>query len=70
MLNKKMDEYVTRVENDAYELGISVGRSQERERILGLLENFQTQFGTESCWDAIYSEGFDECLALIKGENE
>jgi hypothetical protein len=33
MLDKKLDEYVTRVENDAYELGVSVGRRQERERI-------------------------------------
>jgi hypothetical protein len=33
MLDKKLNEYVTRVENDAYELGISVGKHQERERI-------------------------------------
>lgn len=33
MLDKKLDEYVTRVENDAYELGMSVGRNQERELI-------------------------------------
>lgn len=33
MLDKEMDEYVTRVENNAYELGISVGKHQERERI-------------------------------------
>ena len=33
MLDKKLNEYVTRVEDQAYEFGISVGRRQERERI-------------------------------------
>lgn len=44
----------------------------ERRRIIALLEDFQTQFGTG--WDTVYSEGFAsgiaECLALIKGEND
>jgi hypothetical protein len=48
------------------------GRRAERERILGLLTDLKTEFGTG--WDTVYSEGFAkaiaECLALVKGENE
>jgi hypothetical protein len=55
-------------QNFAWEQGIL----HERERIIELIEDFQTQFGTG--WDTVYSEGFasgiGECLALIKGENE
>lgn len=53
------------------ETKIARAELSERRRIIALLEDFQTQFGTG--WDTVYSEGFasgiGECLALIKGEN-
>lgn len=64
MLDKKLDEYVTRVENDAYELGISVGKSQERERIVELVEHWlvnDEQHIPRLC-------GGCEFVARIKGE--
>ena len=44
MLDKEMDEYVTRVEDQAYEIGVSVGRSQERRR---LMENYIAELKEE-----------------------
>ena len=58
MLDKEMDEYVTRVENNAYELGISVGKHQERERIIELLER------------AVMTVNMEWIVALIKEEND
>ena len=52
MLDKKLDEYVTRVENDAYELGISVGKNQERERIVDLLKDTHIERACEVMHDA------------------
>jgi hypothetical protein len=54
VLDKKLDEYVTRVENDAYELGISVGKHQERERIYQQILDIDPE-GT-------YSEGWCEFI--------
>jgi hypothetical protein len=34
MLDKKMDGYVTRAEDQAYEIGVSVGKSKERRRLM------------------------------------
>lgn len=65
MLDKKLDEYVTRVENDAYELGISVGKNQERERIIELVEHWlvnDEQHIPRLC-------GGCDFIALIKGES-
>jgi hypothetical protein len=67
MLDKKLDEYVTRVENDAYELGISVGKSQERERIIKLLEGVAY---LEDNGDEMIAEFKSDLISLIKGENE
>lgn len=70
MLDKKLDEYVTRVENDAYELGISVGKRQERERIIKLLESESMRYilGYPVFDDRI--EDWGKLLTIIKGEND
>lgn len=47
MLDKKMDEYVTRVENDAYELGMSAGKHKERERILDIIDEARSVLLTD-----------------------
>jgi low affinity Fe/Cu permease len=65
MLDKKLDEYVTRVENDAYELGISVGKSQERRRIVDLLESIAYK---DEDGDEMIGEFKSDLIALIKGE--
>jgi hypothetical protein len=51
-------EEVDQIENKAYEVGVSIGASQERERITALLE----------AWVADDYGDFDKTLALIKGE--
>ena len=53
-------EEVDRIENKAYEVGVGIGASQERERIITLLE----------AWVADDYGDFDKTLALIKGENK
>lgn len=70
MLDKKLDEYVTRVENNAYELGLSVGKDRERERILAILESEDMAYVLRY---PIYDDRFDDwekLLSVIKGENE
>lgn len=69
-------EEVDRIENKAYEVGVGIGASQERERIIALLETLNIH-----CIDCM-SEQFDELglpkaeytidrlIALIKGENK
>jgi hypothetical protein len=55
-------EEVDQIENKAYEVGVGIGASQERERIIALLNSY--------C-DA-NRHAFCECpafIALIKGEN-
>jgi hypothetical protein len=67
MLDKKLDEYVTRVENQAYEFGISVGRNQERERIIELLESLAYIDGDG---DEMIGEFKSDLVSLIKGESD
>jgi hypothetical protein len=67
MLDKKLDEYVTRVENQAYEFGISVGRNQERERIIELLESLAYIDGDG---DEMIGEFKADLVSLIKGESD
>jgi hypothetical protein len=81
MLDKKLDEYVTRVENDAYELGVSVGKNQERERIIELLDGVKLEWW-QTDWE-FYRENaqnperdepivydlMHRLIALIKGES-
>lgn len=75
MLDKKLDEYVTRVENDAYELGISVGKNKERERIIKLIEDYLNDKLIDVDGNTIWSSyqdwsGLREAIKLINGENE
>lgn len=67
MLDKKMDEYITRVEEGAYELGISVGRNQERERILGILIRNGAE---EGFYDQETPENYLEVLNEIRGRSQ
>ena len=55
-------EEVDRIEEKAYEVGVGIGASQERERIIALLEEHRA-IGYEE--DITH----DKLLALIKGEN-
>lgn len=67
MLDKKLDEYVTRVENEAYEFGVSVGRNQERERILGILIRRGAE---EGFYSEKTPENYLEILDEIRGSRE
>ena len=69
-MSDRMDR-IREFAEEARQYDIELGREWERERILNLLYDFKTNFGTG--WDTVYSEGFAsgiaECIALIKGEN-
>lgn len=63
-------EEVTRIEDKAYEVGVGIGASQERERIIALLETYWdepcgTPFDPEHCVDC---GTIGQLIALIKGE--
>jgi len=61
-------EEVDRIENKAYEVGVGIGASQERERIIALLE--ATRPSLSSVLDQEEALLLDFYIALIKGENE
>ena len=67
MLDKKLDEYVTRVEDQAYEFGVSVGRNQERKRIIELLESLAY---IDKDGDEMIGEFKSDLIALIGGDRE
>ena len=67
MLDKRLDEYVTRVEDQAYEFGISVGRNQERKRIIELLESLAY---IDEDGDEMIGEFKSDLVSLIKGEGD
>ena len=67
MLDKKLDEYVTRVEDQAYEFGVSVGRNQERKRIIELLESLAY---IDKDGDEMIGEFKSDLIALIEGDKE
>jgi hypothetical protein len=65
-------EEVTRIEEKAYEVGVGIGASQERERIIALLE--ARRYDLASCLKdddcAVRADAIDVCISDIKGENE
>jgi len=61
-------EEVDRIENKAYEVGVGIGASQERERIIALLE--ATRPSLSSVLDQEEALLLDFYIAFIKGENE
>ncbi len=61
-------EEVSRIENKAYEVGIGIGASQERERIIAILERDADEWyrlGNKHTRNAIKL-----AIWLIKGENK
>ena len=61
-------EEVNRIENNAYEVGVGIGASQERERIIALLQKETAGYYEQALWaDA---DGLLDAIALIKGEND
>ena len=65
-------EEVDRIENKAYEVGVGIGASQERERILALLEHERYYTNGDDQFETAHSVPCVTCknIALIKGENE
>jgi len=62
----ELDEYVDEIEENAYQTGIIVGKSRERERILRQLENIATnviQSGNE------YWDGYVRALEDVRLDN-
>jgi hypothetical protein len=66
MRNSFTPEEVDRIENKAYEVGVGIGASQERERVTALIETLKCGCGGEC--DMIEVR-FNKLIALIKGEN-
>lgn len=64
-------EEVDRIENKAYEVGVGIGVSQERKRIIALLEEEAGQAEADSTIGLnTQSETIRWCIAFIKGENK
>lgn len=70
-------EEVTQIEDKAYEVGLRIGKHEERERIIALLEAEDDELAIELGWAQGYRvaeittirRGLIQAIALIKGEN-
>jgi len=61
-------EEVDRIENKAYEVGVGIGASQERERIIALLKTYD--FGPTTIPSVLrWNKNLRHILKLIKGED-
>ena len=62
-------EEVDRIEEKAYEVGVGIGASQERERIISLLKTYD--FGPTTIPSVLkWNMNLRHILKLIKGETE
>ncbi|NBR24513.1 MAG: hypothetical protein EBU08_12225 [Micrococcales bacterium] len=65
-------EEVDRIEEKAYEVGVGIGATQERERIIALLEHERYYTNGDDQFETAHSVPCVTCknIALIKGENK
>jgi hypothetical protein len=63
MLDKRMDDYVTRVEEEAYESGLLVGKHQERKRIITMLEKKLEEYNSQGLWEL--GDGISDAITYI-----
>ena len=61
-------EEVDRIENKAYEVGVGIGVTQERERIIALLEESRVYL-VDGVLQPTAFTNISAAIALIKGEN-
>lgn len=54
----ELDEYVDEIEQNAYDLGVMIGKGLERQRIIELLKG------------SVMTENMEWIVSLVKGENE